>query len=142
MQRNKLVKTVLQEWLDENCKTCGGRRYIMATESSTKHVCTVCEGTGLRQYSDQWRMRQMGFDAGTYAKWERKFAALHQVIADADLRTWRDVAGQLGWLPGSPEYQEVLAKQVARVKIDLVRANDDGVKLDYMPESLVSSATG
>lgn len=142
LQRNKFVKLVLYEWLDENCHSCGGRRYIMATESSTKHVCTVCDGTGLRQISDQWRMRKMGIDAATYQKWERKFAALHQVIADSDIRTWRDVALQLGWLDGGVEEQEMLAKQQDRVRIHSVRADDAGPNSNDIPESLVSSATG
>jgi hypothetical protein len=67
----RLCEIVLREWLDDNCRTCGGLRFIMATGSSAKHVCTVCAGTGLLRPSDQARMREMGLSRHAYAKWER-----------------------------------------------------------------------
>jgi hypothetical protein len=140
--RFKFVRLVLQEWLDENCRACGGRRFIMASDDKPKHSCTMCDGTGLRRYSDQWRIRQLGVDPASYRGWERKFAALHQKIADADIRTWRQVASYLGWLDDQQDFQEVLAKHEARAKLAAVRADDNGAKLDDMPASLVSSAVG
>ena len=138
--RLKLCKTVLTEWLDEHCRACGGRRFVMAA-AGVKHVCTVCDGTGLRRYSDQWRMRQMGLDQKTYLRWERKFAAVHQKIADADLQAWRAAARQLGWIPTEAEEQKYLEKYEIRATLPAANADCDGPQLDYMATLYVSSAT-
>ena len=138
-----LAKTVIREWLDDNCRKCGGRRMIPATSTSAQAACTLCDGTGLRRYSDQWRMAQVGADPKTYHhRWERKFAAVHQIVADADLNTWRDVARQLGRIPTREEEQKYLEKYTARATLGSVNADDEGQNIPYMPESLVSSAVG
>ena len=138
--RLRFVRVVLMEWLDENCRACGGRRFIMASDTHAKHSCTLCDGTGLRRYSDQWRMRQMGLDQRAYRKWERRFAALHQKIADADLQTWRRIAEELEWIDNS--HANTLEIPEERATLSAVRAGDDGAKRDDMPESLTSSAAG
>lgn len=97
--RTLLCRVCLIEWVDENCRSCGGRRLIVASTSSAAHVCTTCNGTGLRRYSDLWRMREMRLDHHAYRRWEHKFAAVHRKITDADTQVWHDLAGQLGRVP-------------------------------------------
>jgi ribosomal protein L37E len=138
--RFRLCRTVLQEWLDDTCRKCGGRKFSVSL-LGVRAQCGLCEGTGLRRYSDQWRTRQMGFDARTYYQgWERRFAKAHEVVADADYRAWREIAASLGHLPTPVEEEQFLAKYTDRAKLPPVIADDEGAKLDYMPESLVSSA--
>lgn len=106
--RTKLCRICLTEWLDEVCRSCNGRRLILATNSSAAHVCTVCGGTGLRRHSDLWRMREMGLERSAYARWEHKFAAVHRKIADADTQAWYDLAEQLGRVPARMIRNQVL----------------------------------
>lgn len=139
--RAKLCRTVLQEWLDDTCRKCGGRRFLVG-EKGVRAACTLCEGTGLRRYSDQWRVRQMGLDSRTYYNggWDRKFAKAHNLVADADFQAWREIARQLGHIPTRAEEQNFLEKYAARSKLAPVTADDDGENQNYMPESLISSA--
>lgn len=140
--RRRLCEVALQEWLDENCASCGGRRYIMASESHAKHTCTVCDGTGLKRYSDQWRMRQLGLDKDAYRKWERRFATIHERIAEADAQAWRDVAQQLEKI--HPRFgAEILAfrRPAPTMRATVVR-DEPAQKSNSMPELLVSSAAG
>lgn len=97
--RTKICRICLTEWLDELCRTCAGRRLILATQSASAHVCTTCGGTGLRRHSDLWRMREMGLDRSAYRRWEHKFALVHSRISDADTQAWYDLAEQLGRVP-------------------------------------------
>jgi hypothetical protein len=96
--RWRLCWLVVDEWLDDCCESCGGRRFLVATTAEVTRVCPVCQGTGVKRHSDQSRMRLLGFDAATYRKWEGRLTGLHQKLADADSRVWRQVARQLGWI--------------------------------------------
>ena len=106
--RATLCRLCLIEWVDENCRTRGGRRFIMAAQTSAAHVCTTCSGTGLRRYSDLWRMREMGLDRRAYTRWEAKFSAVHRKISDADTQVWHDIAEQLGHVPARMIREKVL----------------------------------
>ena len=113
--RARLCETVLREWLDCLCAHCHGRGFVMA-EGAPKRSCPVCDGTMLRRYSDQWRMARMGFQPEVYRKWESRFAAVHQKLANADAAAWRDIATNLGWL-GTAVESEILALQRERGRI-------------------------
>lgn len=132
--RQRLCETVLREWLDTLCRHCAGRGFIMV-EGSPKKACPVCDGTTLRRYSDQWRMARMGFAPEVYRKWESRFAAVHQKLANADAAAWRDIAANLGWL-GAHVEQEILALHAERATI---RSAKDGPDLSGMP---IGSTTG
>ena len=106
--RLKLCWVCLTEWVDENCRSCGGRRIIAASEMSVAHVCTVCNGTGLKRYSDVWRMREMRMDRHAYRRWEPRFAAVHRKISDADTRVWHDLSEQLGRVPAGIVREKIL----------------------------------
>lgn len=117
--RQRLCETVLQEWLDTLCRHCAGRGFVMV-EGSPKRTCTVCAGTTLRRYSDQWRMTRMRFTPEVYRKWESRFSAVHQKLANADAAAWRDIAANLGWLGPAVE-QEILALHVEHATMHAIR---------------------
>lgn len=94
--RAKLCRAGLLEWLDDLCHACGGRRMVVATDASPVRTCTVCDGSGKRRHSDQWRARELELDVKVYRKWEPKFAAVQRKIFDAETQAWRDIAKQLG----------------------------------------------
>jgi hypothetical protein len=94
--RQKICRMSLLEWLDDLCHACGGRRILVATDSSPLRACTICDGTGRRRHSDVWRMRQLGMEPEVYRKWERRVASVQHKIADAETRAWEDVSRQLG----------------------------------------------
>jgi len=106
--RYRLCRVCLTEWIDENCRSCGGRQIIAASTMAVAHVCTVCNGTGLKRYSDLWRMREMHMDKHAYRRWEHRFAAVHRKIADADTQTWHDLSEQLGRVPAGIIREKVL----------------------------------
>ena len=93
--RLRLCETVLREWLDRNCRACMGRS-ARVNENGVMRPCRTCEGTGLRRYSDVWRMGQMRFDRRVYAKWESRFALAHDILTAADQAAHRQIAQQLG----------------------------------------------
>lgn len=138
--RQRLCETVLREWLDTLCRHCAGRGFIVA-EGAPKRTCPVCDGTTLRRYSDQWRMAQMRFAPEVYRKWESRFAAVHQKLANADAAVWRDIAANLGWLGATVE-QEVLAMHQERATIRAAKVDGPAQIKNNMPGNTVSSASG
>lgn len=106
--RTMLCRVCLIEWVDENCRSCGGRRIIAASTLGVAHVCTVCNGTGLKRYSDVWRMREMRMDRHAYRRWEPRFAAVHRKISDADTQVWHELSQQLGRVPAGIIKEKIL----------------------------------
>lgn len=94
----RLCTVVLKEWLQEQCRACGGRAFLI--HEAVKRVCTTCEGTGLARHSDIARQRAMGLERAQLAKWDSRFARAHMLIAEADYRTAREVLAQLERLAG------------------------------------------
>jgi hypothetical protein len=93
----KLCQCVLNEWLDELCRKCGGRGHIVAEGTPhAKSACTSCSGHGVRAVSAQHRMRAMRLSDKAYPKWEAQFARAYLAIVDADDNAWLEVAKQLG----------------------------------------------
>lgn len=92
----RLCQTVLLEWMDENCNTCGGRGHMVhAGTPHASHDCPTCGGTGMRRYSEAWRAHQMGVDGPTIRKWDRKFAAVHRILTSASKSASYDIEKQL-----------------------------------------------
>jgi hypothetical protein len=92
----KIAECVLNEWLDDLCKACGGRGHLVP--QGTPHArrsCTRCAGTGQRRSSDRERIRVTGISATAYPKWERFFTRAHSLLATADRQACFDVAMQL-----------------------------------------------
>jgi hypothetical protein len=138
--RWKLCRLVVDEWLDDACDACDGRRFILATSAEIMRVCNVCLGTGVKRHSDQSRMSAMHWDPSAYRKWESRLAALHQKIGDADVRVWRQVAKQLGWIRG-PMVGIAKVKRTAMLRLASIRS-EPAQSNNYMPEPLVSTASG
>lgn len=94
----RLAAAVIKEWLDNKCRKCKGRGFLMNHDKVT-HVCTHCRGETIRRPSDAERCRSLKIDRRAYAKWERRFADAHAVVATANDAARRDVARQLerGW---------------------------------------------
>ncbi len=90
----RLCWVVLQEWLANKCRKCGGRGLIYSIEG-VADACTACGGTARRRHSDSERSRGMGWGKETYAKWEPLFAKAHDVLSSADTWVGRGVAFQL-----------------------------------------------
>jgi hypothetical protein len=138
--RYRLCEAVLQEWLDDQCRKCRGRGFTIAPDTAVRGQCTACEGAGLRRYSDQWRMNRLGLDRSAYQKWERRFAAVHERIAEADGQAWRDVARQLERI--HPRFgAQVLDFRAHATRMRAAR-DELAQKNTPMPEYFVSSATG
>lgn len=138
--RLKLCETVLHEWLDQNCRTCGGRGY-KPDAHGVKGLCPTCEGSRVRRYSDVWRMGQMGWNLATYRKWERRFATLHERIAEADAEVYVEIARQLERIAPHSGAKVLEFHRKARRIAAAVR-DGPAPNITNMPELLVASATG
>lgn len=70
-----LCHTAVREWLDENCKKCGGRgiNHAMLT-------CPTCNGTGQRQYQDYERAHMANLAAGSWKKYERDYETVLECL--------------------------------------------------------------
>jgi hypothetical protein len=86
-----VCRLALEEWLDDQCRKCGGRGHTI--NKGVKHACAKCDATGTRRHSDAERMRQLHMDRKAYSKAEETFADAHTHIASADSQTWRDPRG-------------------------------------------------
>jgi len=136
--RVRLCRLCLFEWLDDACRTCGGRRFLVANPNAAAHSCTTCSGTGLRRYSDLWRMREMGLDRHAYRRWEQKFAAVHRKITDADAQVWHDLAEQLGHVPARIIRDKVLDQPR---RLHIISSGHPGHNENSIPD-FVACSTG
>lgn len=134
--RMRLCRLCLTEWLDDNCRTCGGRRFLAANVNAAAHTCTTCSGTGLRRYSDLWRMREMGLERHAYQRWLQRFAAVHRKIADADLQVWHDLAEQLGQVPARMIREKVLDQPR---RLHIIEPGHPGHNQNSIPEFMFCS---
>ena len=89
-----LCGAVVREHLDDKCQACGGRGYAMV-DGRVKDACKVCRGERTRRHSDTERCRQLGIDRASYRRWEGRFAAAHEALANAVAQVGRDCARQL-----------------------------------------------
>lgn len=137
----RLCLVALREWMDRACRGCGGRGLIQATVMSAQHTCTVCNGSGQRSYSDQWRMNQLGLSKESYGKWERRLALIHEQISAADRAEYATLALQLERIAPLTR-KKVL--DFRRGRDTLARSSrDDPAQTDnYMLETIVSSSAG
>jgi hypothetical protein len=141
----KICAVVIDEWLRDWCVPCGGRGNKIARDTSVRHTCTSCNGTGIGRHSDASRMARLGLDRRLYAKFERRFAAAHQKISDADVQAWRDVKAQLGDMAADPRVEKLLAaakRSYTLRAIDSSTSDGQAPSNNNMPEYAVSTATG
>jgi hypothetical protein len=89
-----LCAAVVREWFFCQCTACAGRGYTMH-EGRVKDVCKICRGERTRRHSDTERCRQLGIDRASYRRWESRFAAAHEALANAVAQVGRDCARQL-----------------------------------------------
>lgn len=140
--RWELCGLVVDEWLDDACDVCDGRKFLLATSAEAMRVCPKCLGTGVKRHSDQSRMRRLKFDDRAYNRWQTRIATLHQRVANADFRVWREVAHQLGWLDWETVERQVLAKPRPPAMLRVVPRSDPAQKNITMPDPVVSTASG
>lgn len=105
--RERVAECAIMEWLDDLCKTCWGRGYMVAKNAPVAtHVCGKCSGTGRRRHDDHARARALGLGIEVAKKWEAKFAKAHAIISSADRATWIEVATQLERITGRKGLKE------------------------------------
>lgn len=96
-----VARCALMEWLDDVCKPCWGRGYMVPKDAPVAtHACTTCNGTGRKRHPDNERARGLGLGVDIAKKWEPIFARAHAFISAADRRTWIEVATQLERITG------------------------------------------
>lgn len=77
-----LCHTAIREWLDENCKKCGGR----GLETDRFHnmtTCTKCNGTGQHTYEGHERAHMANLAAGSWPKYERDYETVLELLRGA-----------------------------------------------------------
>lgn len=77
-----LCHTAIREWLDENCKKCGGRG-LETDKFHNMTSCTKCNGTGLHQYADYERAHMANLVAGSWKKYERDYETVLECLRGA-----------------------------------------------------------
>ena len=84
-------KMVLYEWRYNNCQHCGGGGEIEAdfdrTGKGTKITCHVCDGTGMKRYSDMERMAALNIESAKYAAWQKNISDVWVCLSAADCGT-------------------------------------------------------
>jgi len=93
--RRKIAVAVVHEYVDSACRTCHGTGHLAATPTAVARLCPTCEGSLKRRYSDTWRAQQLELDIDSYRKWDRRYALVVQILADADRGACRMLALQL-----------------------------------------------
>jgi len=66
-----LLHTAVHEWVNENCRECGGRAITV-----NRRTCSVCNGTGLHSYDGRERAHMASIKAGAWEKHERDYQAV------------------------------------------------------------------
>jgi hypothetical protein len=77
-----LCHTAIKEWLDENCKKCGGRG-LETDRFQNMTTCTKCNGTGLHQYEDYERAQTARLAAGAWKQHERDYEVVLECLRGA-----------------------------------------------------------
>lgn len=78
----RLVHAAVHEWLDENCRKCGGRGTI-TKERGVVVECSKCNGTGLHQHTDYQRAHMASLAAASWKKHERDYLLVLECIRGA-----------------------------------------------------------
>ena len=97
MIAQKLADRVVYEHMHPTCLRCNGKG-VRESIINSKHVvtCRRCTGTGLASADTQARMRALKASVVVYdMKYSRLFAALHNELADAEVRASRILSQQL-----------------------------------------------
>jgi len=90
----KLAEVALWEWLNDKCRKCGGRGFVIQ-EHDVRTACVKCNSTGIRRHADTERERSTGWTAGMVRKFEARFALAHEMLIAADVRVGYQVQRQL-----------------------------------------------
>ena len=93
--RRKIAVAVVHEYVDSACRTCHGAGYLPASPVAVRRLCPTCEGSLKRRYTDTWRAQQLQLDIDNYRKWDRRYAVVVQILADADRGAYYALALQL-----------------------------------------------
>lgn len=73
-----LLHTSIREWVNENCRECGGRAVAV-----NKRTCGVCNGSGLHAYSDKERAHMANVAAGSWKTYERDYQTVLDCLRGA-----------------------------------------------------------
>lgn len=77
-----LCHTAIREWLDENCKKCGGRG-IETDKFHNMNTCAKCKGTGQHAYEGHERAHMANLAAGSWQKYERDYETVLECLRGA-----------------------------------------------------------
>ena len=88
-----MVDQCLHEYLSDRCGACNGARELIV--SDRRVVCEVCEGYGIRKYTDFERARSMKLALGKIQKMQRQFYFLHNLMGTLDRRVNVQMCEQL-----------------------------------------------
>lgn len=77
----RLVHGALHEWLNDNCRKCGGRGFI--AKKSLDEDCKKCNGTGLHQHSDYERAHMASIAVDAWEKHEADYELVLKCLRGA-----------------------------------------------------------
>lgn len=80
----KICVAVLNEWINPNCHTCGGKGAFVDEERNLKITCATCSGSRLHRYSDRERAMAIGVDAQAYRFIDKRFHTVMLCLHGAD----------------------------------------------------------
>lgn len=98
--RRKVCQLALEEWLLDQCTTCGGRG-ITIKKNGVYRPCKKCaitpRMTGRRQYKQFERAQALGVDMKEFSKWETRIESMKTVIFKEHAESLAKIRQVLGW---------------------------------------------
>jgi hypothetical protein len=89
----KLCLLAFTEWYDNRCVKCGGKRFLNLLQKPV--ICTTCSGTGVLVHNDAARARMIKVSVDVFAKWQRRYSEIQDILKRADRHTNTAVIVQL-----------------------------------------------
>jgi len=77
-----LCKCVLDEWLMDKCRHCGGSGQILANQ--TLMTCHQCSGTGIHRFTDRQRAKSLHMKIEQVEKLNKRLGLIHDFLGDMD----------------------------------------------------------
>lgn len=91
----RVANVALEEWLLCQCKTCGGRKFVIADGTGTRSTCPDCKGSGKGRHDDVMRMKALEIGNGAYSRLTDYFDRSHALLNGSDARVERQLSYQL-----------------------------------------------
>lgn len=78
----RLVHAAIHEWMDENCRKCGGRGTI-TKERGVVVECSKCNGTGVHQHTDYERSHMASLSVAAWKRYEKDYLLVLECLRGA-----------------------------------------------------------